>query len=249
MLGMKFAMLQSGSAGNCFVVQGQNTNLMIDCGGTKNYLYTSLGTLQLCPKDMDALLLTHGHVDHTAQLKQFKDVAAFGTFMADTVDIHQISTHVTFNVKDITVTSLPLSHDFARTVGYKLECNDECLVYITDTGYVNEALFSEIANADYYVWESNHDPYLLMKTNRPYSTKQRILSSEGHLSNEESSRLLTKLVGDRTKEVILAHISKEANTYELALDTLYKTFERNNLPISFRVHAAKQAEIYLGGKR
>lgn len=245
---MKFAMLESGSAGNSFVLEYKDTKLMIDCGGTKNYLISTLAKLQLCPQDMDALLLTHGHTDHTSQLKQFKGITAFGTFSTDCLDIHQISTHATFRVKDITITSLPLSHDYPKTVGYKLVCGDETIVYVTDTGYVNEGIFDEIRNADYYIWESNHDPYLLMKTNRPYSTKQRILSSEGHLSNEESSRLLTLLVGEKTKQVILAHISREANTYELVLDTIHKTFEKQGIPMNFQVCVAPQSEMVRGGE-
>lgn len=244
---MKFMMLESGSAGNSFVLETGSTRILIDCGGTKTYLMNALGQFRLCPQDMDAVLLTHGHVDHISQLKHFKGKTIFGTFPSELVDIHQISTHATFKINDVTITSLPLSHDYPKTVGYKIECNGEVLVYVTDTGYVNENLLDEIRNADYYVWESNHDPYLLMKTNRPYPTKQRILSSEGHLSNDESSRLLTLLVGDKTKEVILAHISKEANTHELALDTLYKTFEKKQIPIKFKVVAARQDQAYQGG--
>lgn len=244
---MKFMMLESGSSGNSFVLQAKDTKIIIDCGGTKTYLMNALGQFHLCPEDMDAVLLTHGHVDHISQLKHFKGKTIFGTFPSELVEIHQISTHATFKIKDVTVTSLPLSHDFPKTVGYKLECDGETLVYVTDTGYVNESLMDELRNADYYVWESNHDPYLLMKTNRPYPTKQRILSTEGHLSNDESSRLLTLLVGDKTKEVILAHISKEANTCELALDTLYKTFEKQQKAVEFKVVAAKQNEAYQGG--
>ena len=244
---MKFMMLESGSAGNSFVLETSSTRILIDCGGTKTYLMNALGQYRLCPQDMDAVLLTHGHVDHISQLKHFKGKTVFGTFPSELVDIHQISTHATFKVNDVTITSLPLSHDYPKTVGYRIEYNGEVLVYVTDTGYVNENLLDEIRNADYYVWESNHDPYLLMKTNRPYPTKQRILSSEGHLSNDESSRLLTLLVGDKTKEVILAHISKEANTHELALDTLYKTFEKKQIPINFKVVAARQDQVYQGG--
>lgn len=246
---MKFVMLQSGSAGNCFLLESEHSKIMIDCGGTKKYLQTALAQLHCEIKDIDALLLTHGHVDHIAQIKQFKDTVTFGTFQIENKDVHLISTHATFNIKDMTITSLPLSHDYKRTVGYKIECDGETLVYVTDTGYINESLIDEIKNADYYIWESNHDPYLLMKTNRAYYIKQRILSSEGHLSNEDSARLLTMLVGDKTKEVILAHISREANTYELAVDTLYRTFEKAKIPVYFKVHAATQSEMYLGGNQ
>ena len=70
------------------------------------------------------------------------------------------------------ITVLPLSHDAAHTVGYVIEAGGEKLVYITDTGYIRNDVKERIVNADYYIFESNHDIEMLMQTNRPVYIKQ-----------------------------------------------------------------------------
>ena len=236
---MKISVLCSGSTGNSCVVEDRNTKLMIDCGGTKGYLLNSLKTLQLEINDLDALLLTHGHTDHISQIKHFKGINTFGTFTCDKVEMNLIGTHESFEVKDLKICSLPLSHDFPKTVGFKI-VGESTLVYITDTGYVNERLFEEIKNADFIVLECNHDPGMLMKTNRPFPTKQRIMSSSGHLSNSECARVLSKIIGPKTKEVILAHISAEGNTYKLAEEIVKSELDKYKVDYSnIRIRAAE----------
>lgn len=213
---MKISMLCSGSTGNCCVIEDMNTKLMIDCGGTKGHLMSCLDRIHVILSDLEALLLTHGHTDHISQIKMMKGIPTYGTFTCDKQPIQIVGTHEQFIIGNLKVTTLPLSHDFPKTVGYMIEGSKK-LVYITDTGYVNEKLFNEIMNADYIVMECNHDPKMLMNTSRPFLTKQRIMSSEGHLSNTECARILSKIIGENTKEIILAHISREGNTQELAL--------------------------------
>ncbi|MDE5856376.1 MAG: hypothetical protein K2H06_04940, partial [Anaeroplasmataceae bacterium] len=110
---------------------------------------------------------------------------------------------------------LPTFHDAAESVGYKIKDNNQTLVYITDTGYVHHSLFETISNADCYVLEFNHDPYILMSSDRTYALKQRILSDHGHLSNEDAAVTLAKIMGDKTKLVFYAHISQECNLSEI----------------------------------
>ena len=79
-----------------------------------------------------------------------------------------------------------------------------------------------------YVFESNHDVEMLMNGHYPYHIKQRILGDKGHLSNKDSSYYLSKFVGNNTKCVILAHLSKDNNTKELALETLQDCLKKCN---------------------
>ena len=240
-------MLCSGSTGNCCVIEDKNTKLMIDCGGTKGHLMSSLDSIKVTINDLDALLLTHGHTDHISQIKHFKGIKTFGTFVCANHNVSLIGTHDTFNINDLTITSLPLSHDFPKTIGYKIE-GSSTLVYITDTGYVNEKLFNEIHNPDYIVLECNHDPSMLMKTKRPFQTKQRIMSTEGHLSNAECTRVLSKIIGDKTKSIILAHISKEGNTLELARNSVIEGLKAYQVDITnIDIYAAEAFNLTMMG--
>jgi phosphoribosyl 1,2-cyclic phosphodiesterase len=92
-----------------------------------------------------------------------------------------------------------------------IENGNQKLVYMTDTGYISQANMAYMKNADYYVIESNHNVRMLLQTDRTFTLIQRILGDTGHLSNEDSAMYLTELVGDKTKEIFLAHLSEEAN--------------------------------------
>ena len=149
-----------------------------------------------------------------------------------------------FIIGDMQITVIGLSHDAPKTVGYVIEDQKEKLVYITDTGYLPNHEKVYLENADHYIFESNHDLEMLMKTSRPMFVKQRILSDSGHLSNEDSSMNLTSLINDRTKSIVLAHISQEANDPERALDALRNTFLKKDLPYrNLRLEAAEQFSI------
>ena len=79
------------------------------------------------------------------------------------------------------------------------------------------------------MFESNHDVELLMHGPYPSWLKKRVLSDEGHLSNKSASFYLTKLIGDKTKKIVLIHLSETNNSEEVALDTIHNTFKEYNL--------------------
>lgn len=244
---MKYVSIASGSKGNCVVVYTKESTLMIDCGSTKGHLMKSFRELDLNINDVDALLITHNHIDHVQQIKHFTSVLTYSPVALKTNHQQIIVEGVPFVVNECTITPIGLSHDSMVTVGYIIDDQHEKLVYITDTGYIKESILEHISNADYYIIESNHDPMMLMKLKRPHHLKARILSDNGHLCNQDSAIVLAKVIGDKTKEILLAHISEEANTIGLALTTVSEYVKMHTrLPI---IKAAKQYEIVMGGSR
>lgn len=125
---------------------------------------------------------------------------------------------------DLKIQVLPLFHDARECIGFSFTNLDKKLVYITDTGYVHQAIYDEIANADAYVLESNHDPEILMHSERPYMLKIRILGDHGHMSNEDSMITLCNVMGPKTKIILHAHISQECNLTEIIELTRQKVF-------------------------
>ncbi|WP_075876814.1 MBL fold metallo-hydrolase [Merdibacter massiliensis] len=246
---MKAALLESGSKGNCCLIKHKGTKIVIDCGGTKRYLQQCLQTLQCDVSDADALLVTHTHKDHVAQLNSFRHLPAYA--WADLGrEQQQVEPFETFWIKDIQVQVLPLSHDAEHTIGFVLEADGEKLVYITDTGYVRNDVKERICNADYYVFESNHDVEMLMQTNRPIYIKQRIINDYGHLNNEDSAQVLREVIGERTKEIVLAHISQEGNTRAQAHQTLEHELSRHGfLRNDLRLYPAQQFGIHIFGSK
>ena len=127
----------------------------------------------------------------------------------------------------MSVELLPVSHDvscYSFIINYK----NKNLVYVTDTGYLNKRYFDKLKNKDVYIIESNHDETMLMNGPYPFILKQRILSDRGHLSNKATARILTKLIGDNTKYIFLAHISEHNNTKQLVLDEITRELSNIN---------------------
>lgn len=247
---LEYDLLASGSKGNCCLVRDEKTSLVIDCGSTGKYLRKCFAEIGYDFKGTDALFITHTHTDHISQLNMFKDIETYSSCFLDTPNFHILDSFAEVQIGDLRVKVLPTSHDSFESCGYLIESPKEKMVYITDTGYVKEKVQKYIKNADYYIFESNHDVEMLMDTNRPMYIKQRIASDIGHLCNEYSASILAHSIGPRTKEIVLAHISQEGNTYELAKQVLVGALEENNIPIDgIRIEAARQFEIVSGGVR
>ncbi len=241
---MQYHILASGSKGNSFVLKDQDVYLMIDCGSSKTYLTKSLKKLNIKPKDLSAVLITHDHYDHISQIKLFQDNEIYTPIQLEGVNYQIIEPYQVFYIKHLKITAIPLSHDSEVVVGYIIESDIEKLVYVTDTGYLSLKNQAYIKDADYYIFESNHDPEMLMNSDRPYHVKQRILSANGHLCNEDAVEILARAVTTRSKEIVLAHLSEEANDHQLATATATKRF--NGLGV--KVTTAQQFEIVSGGR-
>lgn len=242
---MRIDLLCSGSKGNSCLIRSQNKSILIDCGSTKKYLMNALDSVNQKVNDLSALLVTHAHTDHISQLKHFKHLPVYSYCDLKDLEDHRIVSPLEeFDIDDFHIQTIGLSHDSPNTIGFVVYCDGKKIVYITDTGYLPNDEKQYLMNADTYIFESNHDIEMLLASNRPMFLKQRILSDNGHLNNLDSSSNLTQLVGNKTKNIVLAHISQEANTYDIAYECAHDTFLKKDLPFSkIDVRAAKQFEI------
>jgi len=245
---MKIAVLASGSKGNSTYVETSNTKSLIDVGMSNLYIENKLKELGINPDNIDNIFITHTHIDHVAGLKVFVKKHKPHVFLTQKM-YDELSLNINFDsytilddkvyISDLTVTYFKTSHDAADSVGYLFESNEKDFVYVTDTGYINNKNFEMLSNRNIYVFESNHDIELLMENpNYPYHTKQRILGDRGHLSNKDSSYYLSKFVGNKTKDVILAHLSEQNNDPEIAYSTLVEKLDNDSINIMI----AKQNE-------
>ena len=77
--------------------------------------------------------------------------------------------------------------------------------------------------------------------NGPYPEwlKRRVYSDEGHLSNKTASFYLTKLVGDKTKKIVLIHLSETNNLESIAMDNLVLDDDKDF--VAYEPFAAKAA--------
>lgn len=251
---MRIDLLCSGSKGNACLVRAGQTAILIDCGpSTKRYMFASMEQCGCALEDLDAVLITHSHSDHIRQLRHFASLPVYACCSLNIkapkggpvpLDLHSIEPPEQFSIGALNILALPTSHDSGPSMGFVIDDGTHKLVYITDTGYIPAGLLPDLADADYYVFESNHDLEMLDRTERPMWLKQRIASDTGHLCNEDAARILARCVTARTKNIVLAHLSEEANTPDRALKALYERLEYSHIPIDhLRIEAAGQFSI------
>lgn len=246
---MKFIILASGSKGNStLVVSDSGDLLLIDVGISYKEISEKIKRYGYDINNIKYVLITHEHDDHIKSISSFSNAKKY-SLKEIKVATEYLEKYKEKEINGFNVIAIPLSHD-VKCCGYIIRDNEESLVYITDTGYINYKNINYITNADYYIFESNHNIGMLMETKRPFFIKSRILGDEGHLSNEVASETLCDIIGDKTKQIYLAHLSREANTKEIALNTFYNIAKEKNVDVSnIFVNAADQNIELVGGKK
>ncbi len=246
---MKFVVLSSGSKGNTTYIECGKTKILIDLGNTCKYVINKLKGLGVNPEELDGILVTHTHVDHVKGLKVF--LHKFGTKVYFTklmmeelgyVENYHLIEGNQFEVGEMMIDVIKTSHDVSDSVGYVVHGDGKSIVYITDTGYINQRYFPLLSNREVYILESNHDVMMLNQGPYSFSLRQRILGDKGHLSNYDCSRYLSSFIGNNTKCIVLAHLSQENNTEELAYNTLMERFSEHHQQVEMIIIAKQDEE-------
>ena len=226
---MKVRTISSGSKGNCAIVLCDETNLIIDMGISYLALQQSLEENSLSFDNFSGILITHNHKDHITGLKNLIKKTDLNVFipreMYDSIknsvpEDRCVFVDDEFTIFDVKIELIHTSHDAPYSVGFIINHDEKSLVYVTDTGYINRKFLNKMVNKDIYVIESNHDEVMLMDGPYPRFLKERVISDTGHLSNKTTAKYLKKIIGDKTKYVLLAHLSEKNNTPEKALEAM-----------------------------
>lgn len=248
---MLVSVLASGSGGNSTYVETDDVKLLIDAGMNTKYINESLNKLGVDLNDIDYIFMTHAHKDHTGalsvMLKKYKPSIVVSDGIYQELEVihgydNVVITDDVVKCGNTTIDNFKTSHDALGSRGYIINDNNTSLVYMTDTGYLNQKYFKKLYNKTIYIMEANHDVEMLINGSYPKWLKSRILSDEGHLSNNASGFYLSKLIGPDTKKVILAHLSHENNTPERALHTVLKTLKEYDIEFD-NIDIAKQNDM------
>ena len=222
---LKISPLFSGSKGNCTLIQSDNTNILLDAGFNYRATLRALESRGLTPKDIDGIVISHEHGDHIKALPNWTKCTPtpiyapklIADYMQQRVYFSEVYEIVgDFKVGDININTFECCHDARCCFGYRFCCGEQYFACVTDTGCVTEELLEFLTPCSALMLESNHDEDMLVKGEYSYVLKKRILSDFGHLSNTQATEILSKLLGKKLKNVILAHLSEKNNTHELA---------------------------------
>ena len=261
---LKFYPLFSGSSGNMYLVQSSNAKILVDFGVTYKAARDGLKSLGVDIASIDAILVTHEHVDHTRGLSRMMKMCSvliyttsktyeaiynkYFSILETKPKFVDVKYDEEFQIKDFIILPFKVSHDAAMPVGYKISCDNKTVTIATDLGYVDQNTYECLKSSDLSVIEANYDPNLLMYGPYPFATKMRIQSDTGHLSNVDTSSIILSLARDGKRDFILGHISLNNNNADQALFEVNNILKNNGFnPDEFNIHVATRdfsSEVY-----
>lgn len=231
---MKVAVLGSGSSGNAILVRAGDTLVLVDAGFSARDLAKRMDSLGVEPDQVQAVVITHDHGDHTRGMGVFarrhgaplyltegtRDACAHLLRGGEEVRLYRPGRP--FVVGDVRVEPFITVHDAADPVGVALvdERTHLRMGVATDLGRPTAQIRHALSRCDLLVLEANHDEVLLASSAYPWSVKRRIASSHGHLSNHDAARFALEILHPRLAVVVLAHLSDACNRPELALEVV-----------------------------
>jgi len=238
---MYFATLASGSSGNAICVGEENRSLLVDCGIAAKRVLTNLEMIDIAAPQLEGIIITHEHSDHVkgagalARKLKIPVYATAGIWQEiETVlgDINSEQKRIIdrdIYLAGMDVKLFPTSHDSRESYGLKITGKTHTLGIATDSGIVTEEMHRNLRGCDAYVVEANHDLETLWHGRYPYYLKKRVSGDAGHLSNVQLAEALTEWLGENTQKVVLAHLSEENNTPQMALSTVVEMLRNSQV--------------------
>lgn len=261
-ISFRISILASGSTGNSTLLETESTTLLIDAGiGKKEMLRRFEALSRESPARVDALLITHEHSDHSSAMAQMARKWRCPAYLTEATHsevlkmypdgpiakmerVEHIQAGQRFQIGDIEIDPFTIPHDAADPVGYAFYSGGTKVVIVTDLGYLPELVKHHLREADFLVLESNHDLEMLKVGPYPWYIKQRVMSRTGHLSNTVVSEFLadSEVFDGRARHLVLAHVSEQNNTPDLARICAEEALNRRSADFAFggMLHVASQ---------
>jgi phosphoribosyl 1,2-cyclic phosphodiesterase len=226
--------LGSGSRGNCALVATNQCRLLVDAGFSARQIAHRLESSGTNPASLDGILITHEHVDHVAGLEVFCRRFAIPIYansltaealrhgwLAEYTGWNLFEPGFSFSLKDVEIRSFYVPHDAVNPMAFVFDSNEGSIGFLTDLGYAPKLALERVRNVNTLLIETNHDERLLQEDpKRPWSVKQRVMSRHGHLSNGAGAKLVAEIAGNRLRQVVLGHLSRDCNRPDLVLEAM-----------------------------
>ncbi len=229
-MGMSITHLGTGSRGNATLLSSGSSHVLVDQGFSGAQLEKRLNMLDVCPTDLEAIVITHHHGDHgggalIAQKRWNVPVFANHRTAAELGLLSALTHH--FEALDvlqfqqgISLLPVPVPHSGADNVAFVASHGGERTAIITDLGSWTDELVHHVRGCQHIAVEANYDRNRLMSGPYPASLKDRISGRGGHLSNAQTGEFLTQVCTDATRSITLTHLSEMNNAPHLAESTV-----------------------------
>ncbi len=238
-MGITLSVLASGSRGNSTYVATERVRLLVDGGLSARELERRLLSIGASPKELNGIVVTHEHVDHVRGVGTLSRRYNLPVYLNKQTHQHlpdsvgrldqkeEFVTGRSFSIEDLTIHPFAISHDGVDPVGFTLANGSVKIGVCTDLGAATKLVYRHLEYCSVLILEANHDMEMLKNGPYPWPVKQRIKSRVGHLSNEQSVDVLSRVFSENLQEVVLAHMSETNNSAKMVLNTFHGMLEQN----------------------
>jgi phosphoribosyl 1,2-cyclic phosphodiesterase len=251
---IRMAVLGSGSGGNATLIQCGDTRILVDAGLSAKQIVLRMESLGVSPDELDAILVTHEHSDHARGidvLLRKRDIPVYANAFTREALEYKMKSNISwkifrsgqdFELGELNVQSFRIPHDAAEPVGFVLHGQGVQLGMVSDVGHVTHLMRDHLRRSHAIYIEANYDEALLERdTKRPWSTKQRIASRHGHLSNNQTAEFLHEIACEKLGTVMLCHLSSDCNCPKIASRMVGESLIQRGLG-DVSIHCAHQHE-------
>lgn len=257
----KLCAIASGSSGNCTFLQAGKQMFLIDIGISGKKVTEGLGELDIDPKAIQGIFITHEHIDHIKGVGIFSrkyDTPIYATQkawdkMLDENMIGSVKDHnirpickeEALHIEELKIFPYTIYHDAVDPVGYSFEYKQKKITIATDIGIIDERIKENLKGSHGILLEFNHDIHMLEAGSYPFYLKRRILSDVGHLNNEAAAEVLRDIYHEGMQWAILGHLSKDNNVPDLAYLTAKMALEERNIRVDkdIKVSVARRDRV------
>jgi phosphoribosyl 1,2-cyclic phosphodiesterase len=243
---LNFCSLSSGSSGNCYYIGNEFHGILIDAGISASSIRKFLKEMNISMQTVMGVLISHNHTDHIRGLEVLTRKNHLPAFTTQTIwnsilfphtkittdCIREITLNQKFHLAGFDIEAFLICHDAPETIGFHICTEGKKITIVTDLGHICQTSAKYIKQANLLVIESNYDEQMLVNGNYPPYLKARIRSDHGHLGNNQTSHFLAEILNNNLSHICLAHLSKNNNTPEIALQTLLNTFSERGIKMS-----------------
>lgn len=238
---MRLSVLSSGSSGNATYIESDGFGLLVDAGFSRRRMAALLGKVGRGLEDVGAVLLTHGHSDHTSGVRSLVRECGVPVYAAPGVwdhrGVHIFEAGETFALGALAVTFFEVPHD-SPTFGLRISDGVRSVALATDLGEATLEVMRRMRGAEAAVLEANHDSEWLRRGPYPADLKRRVSSPRGHLSNQQAAEAARDLAPYGLRDLVLSHLSKTNNSPARACGTVGQALREAGFA-GVRVRAAK----------
>lgn len=241
-MALTVSVLGSGSSGNCTFIATSRVKLLLDAGFSRAQTVKRLLAIGESLEDIDALIISHEHTDHVkglaSLLKKYDILTFVGEATYEALSLKPVLKRreclragESIQLGDVKLSPFSIPHDAADPLAFTLEAEGLKISHVMDLGVLTQLVRRRMAGSDILVLESNHDLEMLRLSAYPWAVKQRIMSRQGHLSNESVGKFFEEDFDGKAGHVLLAHLSENNNHPDIARMAVSKALRKRGFAV------------------